>query len=72
MGAVEEYPESTELLAFLALALHSAGDTDLALATMLDAAFKVTGPDGFGPFAPALSAYQAELTALHEHGLRER
>lgn len=64
--AVEEYPRSPELLAFLALALHSAGDSDLALATMLDAAFNVLGPEGFGPYSRALTEYRAELIAVHE------
>jgi hypothetical protein len=61
--ATVEYPDNAALRAFLALALHSAGRTDLALAAMLQVALQVTRPHGFGPYSRALAEYQAELSA---------
>lgn len=59
--ATAEYPDDAALRAFLALALHSAGHPTLALATMLEAALAAARPDGFGPYARALTEYQQEL-----------
>lgn len=59
--ATAEYPDDAALRAFLALALHSAGHTTLALATMLEAALAAARPDGFGPYDRALVEYQREL-----------
>jgi Flp pilus assembly protein TadD len=60
--ATAEFPDDASLRAFLALALHSAGHATLALATMLEAALAAAArPDGFGPYARALTSYQREL-----------
>ncbi len=60
--ATIEYPDHAALRAFLALALHSAGQPALALATMLEAALAAAAhADGFGAYTRALTAYQQEL-----------
>jgi Flp pilus assembly protein TadD len=60
--ATAEFPDDASLRAFLALALHSAGHSTLALATMLEAALAAAAnPDGFGAYTRALTAYQKEL-----------
>jgi predicted Zn-dependent protease len=56
------HPDHAALRAFLALALHAAGQPALALAAMLEAALAAAAhPDGFGPHTRALTAYQQEL-----------
>jgi tetratricopeptide (TPR) repeat protein len=59
--ATAEYPDDAALRAFLALALHSTGQSSLALATMLEAALTAARPDGFGRYQRALREYQREL-----------
>lgn len=61
--ATSDYPDDLALVAFLALAFHSTGRAELAMATMLDAALRAARPDGFGLYARALAEYQAELAA---------
>lgn len=60
--ATTEYPDDPSLRAFLSLALHSAGHSTLALATMLEAALAAADrAEGFGRFTRALVEYQKEL-----------
>lgn len=61
--ATLEYPADLALLAFLALAQHSAGRFALSLSTLLEAALRAARPGSFGPYARALAEYQAELAA---------
>lgn len=55
--ALEDDPDDTALQAFLALALHSAGHKDSALAIMLKAALQGARENAFAPFARALNEY---------------
>jgi tetratricopeptide (TPR) repeat protein len=56
------YPENPAMRAFLALAQHSSGHHNLAMATMLGAALIVAARrEGFDGYERALSSYQAEL-----------
>ncbi|KAB2900925.1 MAG: hypothetical protein F9K40_08860 [Kofleriaceae bacterium] len=55
------HPDDATLRAFLALALHAAGHSTLALATMLEAALAAARPDGFGGYGSALAEYQRQL-----------
>ena len=59
--AVEAYPESHALTAFLALSLHTAGRYREAFARLMGSALDAARPDGFDGFERALRAYQAEL-----------
>jgi len=59
--AVIDYPDHAALRAFLALALHSAGQATLALATMLEAALAAARPDGFAGHDQALAHHLHHL-----------
>ena len=59
--ASSEFPKSTAIMAFLALALFSAGDPKQAFATMLKAALSAAREDGFEGFERALREYQAKF-----------
>lgn len=61
--AVMASPEDPALRAFLALALHSAGHSRLALATMLETALSASRPGAFRGYERALLSYQEELVA---------
>jgi hypothetical protein len=58
---VRRFPDQAEFSAFLALALHSAGRSTSALATLLKSALQAARPDGFGPYRRALAEYQQLL-----------
>jgi tetratricopeptide (TPR) repeat protein len=60
------FPKDAAILAFLALALHSAQRNDEAMATMLRAALMAARDDGFGRYVRALREYEAELAASSE------
>jgi Flp pilus assembly protein TadD len=57
------FPKDAALVAFLALALHSAKRHDEAMATMLRAALMAARDDGFGRYVRALREYEEELAA---------
>ncbi|NWC93042.1 MULTISPECIES: tetratricopeptide repeat protein [unclassified Pseudomonas] len=61
--ARKSHPHSAVLAAFTALALHAAGQNDLALATMLDCALKTADGNGLAPYTRALTHYRDELAA---------
>lgn len=56
-----EQPNNAALAAFTALALHTVGETELALATMLEAALKTGDGNGLAPYTRALTEYRDEL-----------
>ena len=56
-----EQPNNPALAAFTALALHTVGETKLALATMLEAALKTGDGNGLAPYTRALTEYRDEL-----------
>lgn len=56
-----EQPNNPALAAFTALALHTVGETELALATMLEAALKTGDGNGLAPYTRALTEYRDEL-----------
>jgi hypothetical protein len=66
--AVAEFPDYPALRAFLALALHSAGQHGLALATMLETALTASRAGAFSPYERALAEYQVQLV---EEAVRE-
>lgn len=61
--AGKEQPEHPALAAFTALSLHAIGETQQALATMLDAALRTEGGDGLSPYTRALTQYRDGLLA---------
>lgn len=61
--AGQEQPEHPALAAFTALSLHALGKTELALATMLDAALKTEGGNGLAPYTRALTEYRDSFLA---------
>ena len=60
--AIAAHPDYAALKAFLALALHSAGHVDAAIATALDVAIDV-GREALHPYDRALTFYRDELLA---------
>lgn len=56
-----DYPQSTALRAFLALALHSNGQPSAAMASLLYAALRAASEDGFEGYDRALRSYADEL-----------
>lgn len=60
------FPKDAAILAFLAIALHSAQRNDEAMATMIRAALMAARDNGFGRFVRALREYQEELAASTE------
>ena len=65
--AVRRFPDRAEFSAFLALALHSAGRSTSAVATLLKSALQAARPDGFGPYRRALAEYQQLLADEAAH-----
>lgn len=58
------FPSDASILAFLALAMHSAGRNTEAIAAMLEAALLASRDDGFGVYERALKEYQLALSIL--------
>ncbi|WAH56435.1 tetratricopeptide repeat protein [Pseudomonas silvicola] len=59
----KEHPENAALAAFMALTLHALGQTELALAMMLEAALKAGDGKGLAPYTRALTEYRNGLSA---------
>lgn len=60
--AVADDPDYPPFAAFLALALHTAGRSQDALATLLRCALDAARPDAFDGYERALAEYQRALT----------
>lgn len=56
-----EFPDNAVLLAFTALTLHTLGQANLALATMLDAALNAREGNDLAQYQRALREYRDEL-----------
>lgn len=61
--AGKRQPEHPAPTAFTALSLHAVGETEQALATMLDAALKTEGGNGLAPYTRALTEYRDSFLA---------
>ncbi|MCB9559906.1 MAG: tetratricopeptide repeat protein [Kofleriaceae bacterium] len=61
--AVRDYPDYPALQAFLGLALHSAGQPQAALATMLGVVLDLAGAEALDGYERALGEYHDELLA---------
>lgn len=62
-----EHPDNAALAAFMALTWHALGHTELALATMREAALKAENGKGLAPYTRALTKYRDDLSAAGYH-----